>query len=87
MRWVHWPKAFAPRPDHPPMDHLLHMAPWDVCADMMQGAGPRLAPTGVLPTYGPCLEEGVRTSAGNVGFHDCLLRVRRARPDPTPSQR
>jgi SAM-dependent methyltransferase len=55
--------------------NLLHIAPWAVCAGLMQGAARHLAPGGVLVTYGPYLEDGVQTVPGNLAF-DASLRER-----------
>jgi SAM-dependent methyltransferase len=54
--------------------NMLHIAPWPCCAALMQGAARHLAPQGVLITYGPYLEDGVPTSAGNLSFDDSLRR-------------
>jgi hypothetical protein len=42
--------------------NLIHIAPWPCCAALMQGAARHLAPTGLLITYGPYLEDGVPTA-------------------------
>lgn len=55
--------------------NLLHIAPWPVCAALMQGAARHLAPPGLLVTYGPCLVDGVPTAPGNLAF-DADLRAR-----------
>ncbi len=55
--------------------NMLHISPWATCAALMQGAAQHLAPNGVLITYGPYLERGVPTSAGNLDF-DADLRQR-----------
>ncbi|QHE85358.1 DUF938 domain-containing protein [Hydrogenophaga sp. BPS33] len=52
--------------------NLLHIAPWDCCRALMEGAARHLAPEGLLVTYGPYLEEGVSTSAGNLAFDESL---------------
>lgn len=57
--------------------NMLHIAPWDCTAGLMQGAARHLAPTGVLVTYGPYLEDGVATAASNLAF-DADLRARDA---------
>ena len=54
--------------------NLLHIAPWAVCAGLMQGAAQCLAPGGLLITYGPYLEQDVPTSPGNIAF-DASLRA------------
>lgn len=73
-----WPNAAAPL--HETFNlvycaNMLHIAPWPVCAALMQGAARHLAPDGMLVTYGPYLEEGVATSEGNIAF-DRSLRAR-----------
>ncbi len=54
--------------------NMLHIAPWDTCAALMQGSARLLAPQGLLITYGPYLEDEVETAAGNLGF-DAELRA------------
>jgi SAM-dependent methyltransferase len=48
--------------------NMLHIAPWNTCAALMQGCARHLAPLGLLITYGPYLEDDVPTSPGNLGF-------------------
>lgn len=55
--------------------NMLHIAPWASCAALMQGTVRHLAADGVLLTYGPYLESGVATAAGNLEF-DASLRAR-----------
>ena len=55
--------------------NMLHISPWATCAALMQGSARHLAPSGVLVTYGPYLEDDVPTSAGNLSF-DQSLRAR-----------
>ena len=55
--------------------NLLHIAPWAICAALMQGGAQHLAATGLLITYGPYAEDGVPTAPGNVAF-DADLRQR-----------
>lgn len=55
--------------------NLLHIAPWDCCAGLVQGTARTLAPHGLLVTYGPYLEDGVPTAPGNLAF-DASLRQR-----------
>jgi SAM-dependent methyltransferase len=52
--------------------NMLHIAPWAACAGLMQGAARVLTPEGLLVTYGPYLEDGVPTSAGNLAFDESL---------------
>jgi SAM-dependent methyltransferase len=53
--------------------NMLHIAPWECCAGLMQGAAQHLAPLGHLVTYGPYLEDDVPTAPGNLDF-DASLR-------------
>ncbi len=55
--------------------NMIHIAPWACCAALMQGAARRLAPHGLLITYGPYLEDAVPTAPGNLAF-DADLRAR-----------
>ena len=73
--------VMAPRwlPDDAQFDliycaNMLHISPWTTCASLMRGSARHLAPGGLLITYGPYLEDGVPTSAGNLAF-DHSLRV------------
>ena len=52
--------------------NMLHIAPWATCAALMHGSARHLAPGGTLITYGPYLEDGVPTSAGNQAFDQNL---------------
>ena len=55
--------------------NMLHIAPWETCAALMQGAVRHLAQHGMLITYGPYLEDAVHTSPGNQRFdHDLQLQ-------------
>lgn len=55
--------------------NMIHIAPWACTRALMRGAAGRLAPDGVLVTYGPYLEDDVPTAPGNVAF-DAGLRAR-----------
>lgn len=55
--------------------NLLHIAPWACCRALMRGAARRLAPAGLLVTYGPYLVDGEPTAPGNHAF-DADLRGR-----------
>lgn len=55
--------------------NLLHIAPWPVCAALMQGAARHLAPDGLLLTYGPYVVDGEPTAPSNLAF-DADLRAR-----------
>lgn len=54
--------------------NMLHIAPWECCAGLMQGAARHLAPRGQLVTYGPYFEDGLPASPGNQSF-DAGLRA------------
>ena len=58
-------------------DNMLHIAPWPVCAALMQGAARYLARQGLLVIYGPYLVEGEIAAASNLAF-DADLRRRNA---------
>jgi hypothetical protein len=53
---------------------MLHIAPWSVCAALMQGAARHLAPQGLLLLYGPYLVDGEPAAASNVAFDADLRR-------------
>jgi len=55
--------------------NLLHIAPWEACNGLMQGAARHLRPTGLLITYGPYVVDGVETAPSNLAF-DADLRAR-----------
>ncbi len=73
----------APWPGVPPLvdaifcANLLHIAPWNCCVALMQGAARHLSAHGLLLTYGPYLEDEVATAPGNLAF-DADLRSRDA---------
>jgi hypothetical protein len=48
--------------------NMIHIAPWACTAGLMQGAARHLSDAGLLITYGPYLEDGVPTAAGNLAF-------------------
>jgi cyclopropane fatty-acyl-phospholipid synthase-like methyltransferase len=48
--------------------NMLHIAPWATCAALMQGSARHLSADGLLITYGPYLEDTVRTAQGNLDF-------------------
>lgn len=52
--------------------NLLHIAPWEACTALLQGAARHLAPGGVLVTYGPYFENGVSAAPTNVEFDHSL---------------
>ena len=51
--------------------NMIHIAPWDVCLGLIEGAGRHLAPGGTLVLYGPFRIEGRHTAPSNASFdHD-----------------
>jgi SAM-dependent methyltransferase len=52
--------------------NMLHIAPWEACTALMQGAARHLAPGGVLVTYGPYFEKEVAAAPSNVEFDHSL---------------
>ncbi|MBU4423315.1 MULTISPECIES: DUF938 domain-containing protein [unclassified Acidovorax] len=73
-RWPGTGPAFTAPFDLIYCANMLHIAPWECCAGLMQGAARHLAPTGHLVTYGPYLEDDVPTAPGNLAF-DASLRA------------
>lgn len=67
-----WPIAAA---DAIVCINMIHIAPWEAALALMQGAGTRLATSGVLVTYGPYRRGGTHTGPGNEAF-DADLRMR-----------
>ena len=67
-----WPVAAA---DAMFCANMIHIAPWQACVGMLRGAGRLLPPDGTLVLYGPYLQDGVPTAAGNLSF-DSDLRAR-----------
>lgn len=55
--------------------NMLHVAPWNCCSGLMQGAARTLKRHGCLLTYGPYLEDDVVTAPSNLAF-DADLRQR-----------
>lgn len=54
--------------------NMLHISPWASCAALMQGSARHLTATGQLITYGPYLEDAIRTAQGNLDFDHELRR-------------
>jgi hypothetical protein len=57
--------------------NMIHIAPWSATTGLFAGAAKILAAGGLLYTYGPYLENGIHTSAGNAAF-DADLRSQNA---------
>ena len=70
----HWP-GVATQVDAVFCANLLHISAWACTDALLQGAARHLAPNGLLLLYGPYLEDGVPTAAGNRAF-DADLRDR-----------
>jgi hypothetical protein len=51
--------------------NMLHIAPWSACVGLMDLAGRRLAPSGVLVTYGPYFEDA-QPAPSNLAFDEDL---------------
>lgn len=52
--------------------NMLHIAPWEACAALMQGAARHLDRGGRLVTYGPYFEEEVSPAESNLAFDQSL---------------
>ncbi len=55
--------------------NLIHIAPWEACGALLDGAARVLAPGGVLYFYGPFKQAGRHTAPSNQAF-DQSLRAR-----------
>ena len=76
-RWPHQGPAFDTPFDLIYCANMLHIAPWECCAGLMQGASRHLTEEGLLVTYGPYLEDAVPPAPSNLAF-DADLRRRDA---------
>jgi SAM-dependent methyltransferase len=54
--------------------NLIHIAPWDVCRALTEGAGRILDSGGVLFLYGPYKVDGRHTAPSNAAFDESLRR-------------
>lgn len=70
-----WPLA---RADAIVCINMIHIAPWEACLGLMEGAGRILPAGGTLYLYGPFMEHGFHTADSNRAF-DADLRARDAR--------
>jgi len=52
--------------------NMLHIAPWEACAALMQGSARHLSASGVLVTYGPYFETNEEPAPTNVAFDQSL---------------
>ena len=55
--------------------NMIHIAPWQACLGLMEGAEQILPPSGILYLYGPYKREGKHTAVSNANF-DRSLRDR-----------
>ncbi len=58
--------------------NMIHIAPWEATAALMQGAARSLPPNGMLFLYGPFKQGGAHTAPSNAEF-DASLRAQDAR--------
>lgn len=54
--------------------NMIHIAPWPVCAALMQGAARHLSAQGRLVMYGPYIVDGETAAASNLAFDADLRR-------------
>lgn len=54
--------------------NVIHIAPWAVAEGILRGAARALAPCGLMIFYGPFMEAGRHTGAGNAAFDADLKR-------------
>ena len=55
--------------------NMIHIAPWQACLGLLEGAGAKLKPGGRLMLYGPFRRAGVETAPSNEAF-DASLKAR-----------
>ncbi len=77
---THWRSGTALPPLADTLDvimsiNMIHIAPWSACEGLLEGAGARLKPDGMLFVYGPFRQRGVVTAESNLEF-DRSLRSR-----------
>lgn len=70
-------------PPRPPVTaivsiNMLHIAPWECCLGLMQGAGRILQRDHILYLYGPFMRDGEHTAPSNAAFD---ARLREENPD------
>lgn len=58
--------------------NMIHIAPWEACLGLLDGAATLLCEGGLLYLYGPFAEAGLHRSVSNAAF-DQSLRARDAR--------
>ncbi|MDR9405262.1 MAG: DUF938 domain-containing protein [Halothece sp. Uz-M2-17] len=52
--------------------NLIHIAPWQACMGLMEGADQLLSPDGILYLYGPFKQGGEHTAESNFAFDQSL---------------
>jgi hypothetical protein len=55
--------------------NMIHIAPWEACLGLLEGAGGKLTAGGKLMLYGPFRRQGVETAPSNEAF-DASLKAR-----------
>lgn len=55
--------------------NMIHIAPWEACLGLFDGAARILEPGGLVCLYGPFEQDGVPTAPSNIAF-DASLRSR-----------
>jgi len=71
-----WPSGIEPQPaDFILCCNMIHIAPWEACIGLLEGAGAKLKPGGALMLYGPFRRDGIETAPSNEAF-DASLRAR-----------
>ncbi len=69
-----WPR-WADGPFHAVVSiNMIHIAPWAACEGLVEGAGARLSPEGMLFLYGPFMRGGEHTAPSNADFDADLKR-------------
>ena len=70
-----WQRQVAEEVDAIVNINMIHIAPWEACLGLMEGAREILSPGGILYLYGPYKRNGEHTAISNVKF-DRSLRDR-----------
>jgi hypothetical protein len=52
--------------------NMVHIAPWEACLSLMEGAGQLLPIGGILYLYGPFKQRGTHTAPSNASFDQSL---------------
>jgi cyclopropane fatty-acyl-phospholipid synthase-like methyltransferase len=67
-----WPASFEQKYDVIVCINVIHISPWQVCENLLSGAGKLLRPGGELFLYGPYKRDGRHTAASNEQFDQSL---------------